>query len=99
MQITIFCVAAESSGAGEVNWYFKQEHADARYRELVNDRSRLADTVTRFDLKVDDEADPDTVTHLADSAMWEMDYTAIQQRVGTDGASVKRSTLSQGIAA
>lgn len=99
MQITIFCVAAESSGAGEVNWYFKQEHADARYLELVNDQSRNADTVTRFDLEVDDQADPDMVTQLADAVMWEMDYTAIQQRVGSDGASVKRSTLSQGVAA
>lgn len=98
MHITIYCTAAESSGAGEVNWYFKQDHADARYRELVNDPRRNADTVTRFNVEVNGDADPSEIDHLADVAMWEMDYTAIQQRVGTDGVSVK-STAQQAVSA
>lgn len=91
MQITVYCVATETEGSGQVDWYFKEQDAVEAYRETVNNSAYNDATVTRFNLMVDDGADPETVTQLADAAMWEMDYTAIEQRVGTDGVSVKKT--------
>lgn len=85
MKTTVFCVALESSTSGVVNWHTNDGAADAQYAACVADPVYAADTITRFNYEVDDEADPNQVTGLVDEAMWMVDYKPIKQRVGSDG--------------
>jgi len=82
---TVFCVAAESSGSGSVDWFDNQQAANAQYQTFAADNTVATDTLTSFSLEVPDHATPGEITELADEAMWHMTYQCAERRIGTDG--------------
>lgn len=85
------CIAIESFDAGEVRWFVDQKSCQQKYDALVADQSRNRSTITRFELTVDDELDPERITRIADHAMWDVDYVPLQRRHGTDKVFVEES--------
>lgn len=87
MRVTVYCVAAESSGTGRVNWHPTSRAADEQFDSMAADQDWGASTLTRFDLEVDDSLAPDAVTNEVDAAMWDLAYVPSRQRFGTDGVN------------
>lgn len=84
MKTTVFCVAAESLGSGAVNWHPTAASADEQYDAYVADPDFAADTISRFDLELDDQMSPDQVTAYVDDVMWGAQYEPLRRRIGTD---------------
>jgi hypothetical protein len=88
---TVFCVAAESSGSGAVDWWSTPAPAETQLREMSADQNFAAETLTRFDLQVPEHADTGAITDLVDDAMWNVGYTPLSRRVGADGVLANAS--------
>lgn len=88
---TVFCVAAESTGSGSVDWWSSAKPADKQFQEMSADKQFAEETLTRFDLQVPEQADPGDITELVDAAMWNVDYMHLNRRIGTDGVLANAS--------
>lgn len=84
MKTTIYCVAAESLGSGAVNWHLSEVAADQQYESYVADPGFAADTISRFNVDLDDTMSPNVATALADEVMWSAEYEPLRRRIGTD---------------
>ncbi|MFC6281181.1 hypothetical protein [Polaromonas aquatica] len=80
------CIAIESCDAGEVRWYIDGKTCQQKFDALVADNTLNQSTITRFELTVDDDLDPDRITRIVDQAMWDMDYVPLQRRQGSEMA-------------
>lgn len=78
------CIAIESRGAGEARWFTDDKTCRRKFEELVADKNLNRSTITRFELTLDDDLDPDRITRIVDQAMWAVDYVPLQRRQGTD---------------
>jgi len=76
------CIAIESSHVGEVRWFINANTCQQKYDALIADPAYDRSTITRFELTVDDELDPESITRIADQAMWCTDYVPLQRRHG-----------------
>jgi hypothetical protein len=76
----VFCVACESDESGAVDWFPDQPAAQAKFDKDVADKNLRDHTVTRFNLSVPKLATSKAITKLVDEAMWDFNYTVLQQR-------------------
>ena len=90
----VFCVACESEETGLVNWHINAQGADQQYAEFTTDPDLATDTITRFNVKVDDLISPDALSDQVDSAMWAMNYKPISRRVGTQNYMRSSSSMA-----
>ena len=74
---TVYCVSWQAEGEGTCVWSDRPHNADAGFI-LYSRVSRPGDLVVRFNLEVPKDATPDEVSDLADNAMWDKDYVAIE---------------------
>jgi hypothetical protein len=87
------CLAIESYDFGQCRWYIDAPSCIRKYEELIANEAFNRSTITRFELDVDDELNPDRVTEIVDAAMWHSDYTVLQRRHGTDKVFVDGSMV------
>ena len=85
------CLAIESHDSGQCRWYIDAQTCIRKYNELIANEAFQRSTITRFELDVDDELNPDRVTEIVDEAMWHSHYTVLQRRHGTDKVFVDAS--------
>lgn len=77
---SVWCVTVEDDSSGAVDWWYDREVAEQDYNESL--RLFPDDEIAFFELKVPMSLKSDDITHLADLAMWDREYTPIRWRAG-----------------